>query len=91
MRLDTYLTLVRLVKTRSLAKALIDAGRVSKAGHKLKAGCVVHVGDEFVIHYDTRYLDVRVLGVPEGRHKLPSARRGTMYAVLSTRPDEFFD
>ena len=90
LRLDTYLTLARLTRTRSLAKALVDGGRVARSGSILKAAHEVRPDDVLEIHYDTRYLRVRVVAIPQQRHHLPARRQGTLYEVLSERPDEFF-
>ena len=48
MRLDRYLFFIRLVKSRTLAQALIEAGhvridghRVSKTAEEVRVGCVI--------------------------------------------------
>jgi ribosome-associated heat shock protein Hsp15 len=45
VRLDVWVSSVRLFKTRSLASAACKGGHVSVNGHKAKASSVVRVGD----------------------------------------------
>ncbi len=76
----------RLSKRRTEAKEGIDAGRVSKDGRPLKAGYEVKLGDVLVIHYRTRFLTVRVLGVPE--RVLPSLKPADLYEIIEERKDD---
>ncbi|MDH3456168.1 MAG: RNA-binding S4 domain-containing protein [Gemmatimonadota bacterium] len=45
MRLDRWLWAARFYKTRSLAAAAIDGGKVQRNGTRVKRASVVHVGD----------------------------------------------
>lgn len=76
----------RLSKRRSEAKEGIEAGRVSKDDRPLKPGYDVKVGDLLVIHYRTRFLTVRVLGVPE--RILPSLKPADLYEIVDERKDD---
>jgi ribosomal 50S subunit-recycling heat shock protein len=67
MRLDKYLQASRLVKRRTLANRLCDAGRVSLNGQRAKPAAEVRVGDVIGVRFGERTLTTRVLRLPEGR------------------------
>lgn len=46
MRIDKYLKVSRIIKRRTLAKDVCDAGRVEVNGRVVKAGYEIQVGDE---------------------------------------------
>lgn len=83
MRLDKFLKASRLVKRRTVAKELCDAGRISVAGRVAKAGAEVRVGDVLTIRYGNRLLEVRVLALVENPRKDEAS---AMYEVLSETP-----
>ncbi|MCL6637354.1 MAG: RNA-binding S4 domain-containing protein [Alicyclobacillus sp.] len=60
MRLDKFLKVSRLVKRRTVAKELADAGRVDINGRPAKAATEVHLGDVVTLHFGNRTLVVRV-------------------------------
>jgi ribosomal 50S subunit-recycling heat shock protein len=82
MRLDKYLQASRLVKRRTLANRLCDAGRVSLNGHRAKAAAEVRVGDLVGVRFGARTLTARVLRLPEGRPSPTPA-----YEVVRDTPD----
>lgn len=65
MRLDKYLKVSRLIKRRTVAKEVCDAGRIEVNGRPAKAGHDVAVGDEIMIALGRRRLKVRVTEVKE--------------------------
>jgi ribosomal 50S subunit-recycling heat shock protein len=67
MRLDKYLQISRLVKRRTLANRLCDAGRVTLNGRKAKPAAEVHAGDLVGVNFGARRLVVKVARLPEGR------------------------
>jgi ribosomal 50S subunit-recycling heat shock protein len=67
MRLDKYLQSSRLVKRRTLANRLCDAGRVTLNGQRAKPAVDVRTGDLVGVNFGTRRLVVKVLRLPEGR------------------------
>jgi ribosomal 50S subunit-recycling heat shock protein len=67
VRLDKFLQVSRLVKRRTMANRLCDAGRVTLNGHRAKPAADVHVGDQLGVHVGTRRVVARVLRIPEGR------------------------
>ena len=69
MRLDKYLKVSRLIKRRTLANDVADAGRVIVNGKPAKASYAVKTGDEIEITFGNRPVKVRVLAVEEPRGK----------------------
>jgi len=65
MRLDKYLKVVRLIKRRTVANEVCDAGRVTVNGKVARASYDVKVGDEIYIDFGANPIHVRVLGVTE--------------------------
>ena len=86
MRLDKFLKVSRLAKRRSEAHDALVAGRITRAGRRMKPGYEVKAGDVLVLHYATKYLTVRVLDVPE--RVTPALRNATLYEILEERRDE---
>lgn len=70
MRLDKYLQASRLIKRRTLANRLCDAGRVTLNGGQAKPAAEVKVGDIVGLSFGTHRLVVKVLRLPAVR---PSA------------------
>ena len=69
MRIDRYLHCIRLVKSRSLAQALVHTGyvridgkRVEKPSEEVRIGCVIALP----LHERVRILKVRSLPVRRG-------------------------
>lgn len=69
MRLDKYLKVSRLIKRRTLANEVADAGRVLVNGKPAKASYAVEVGDEIEITFGNRPVRVRVLSTEEPKGK----------------------
>ena len=69
MRLDKYLKVSRLIKRRTLANEVADAGRVLVNGKPAKASYAVKVGDTIEITFGNRPVTVRVLAVEEPKGK----------------------
>ncbi len=65
VRLDKWLWAARFYKTRALAKAAIESGKVHCRGERCKPGKVPRVGDEFVLRtgLDERSVVVKALSV----------------------------
>ncbi len=66
MRLDVYLKKCCLVKQRSEAKKACDNGIVQVDGLPSKAGRLLHVGQQVVIAFTDRLLEIEVLSLPLG-------------------------
>ena len=69
MRLDKYLKVSRLIKRRTLANEVADAGRVLVNGKPAKASYAVKVGDTIESTFGNRPVTVRVLAVEEPKGK----------------------
>jgi ribosomal 50S subunit-recycling heat shock protein len=65
MRLDKFLQLSRLVKRRTLAHTLCEAGRVRLNGAAAKPAASVKPGDVITISRGDRRLVAKVLTVPD--------------------------
>ena len=69
MRLDQYLQKTGIVKRRSLAKELCDAGRVTIDGRPVKASHDVKSGEQLSVHFRDRRSSFQVKNVPAGNVK----------------------
>jgi ribosome-associated heat shock protein Hsp15 len=74
LRIDKWLWAARFFKTRSLAKAAIEGGKVQLAGHRVKVSREIAVGDQLRIRqgWDEREIIVKALsdqrrGAPEAQ------------------------
>ena len=65
MRLDKYLKVSRLIKRRTLANDVADAGRVIVNGKPAKASYAVKIGDVIEFTFGNRPVKVRVLSIDE--------------------------
>ena len=65
MRLDKWLKLSRLIKRRTVANEVCDAGRVTANGRPVKASYDVKPGDVLELTFGERVTRVRVLSTPE--------------------------
>lgn len=65
VRLDKWLWAARFFKTRALAKAAIESGKVHWRGERCKPGKEPRVGDEFQIRagFDERTVVVQALSI----------------------------
>lgn len=66
-RIDKYLWSIRLFKTRTLAAAACDGGKVKMEGVQVKASRSVHIGDEYEIKTEARRWRIKVTGLLEKR------------------------
>ena len=69
MRLDKYLKVSRLIKRRTLANDVADAGRVIVNGKPAKASYAVKIGDVIEITFGNRPVKVRGLSIDEPKGK----------------------
>ena len=61
MRLDKYLKVSRVIKRRTLANEVADAGRVLVNGKPAKASYTVKLGDIIEVTFGNRPVKIRVL------------------------------
>ncbi len=65
MRIDKFLKVSRIIKRRTIAKGLCDAGKVSINEKIAKAGDSLKVDDVVVVAFGEKKLSVRVLSINE--------------------------
>ncbi|HEY0042606.1 MAG TPA: RNA-binding S4 domain-containing protein [Flavisolibacter sp.] len=63
LRLDKYLWSIRLFKTRTLAAAACDTGKVKQNGTGVKAAKSVNIGDEYEIKTEAKKWIIKVTGL----------------------------
>lgn len=89
MRLDKFLKVSRLIKRRTIAKEVCDAGKIMINGRTAKASSEVAAGDCLEIHFANRTITVKVLKVCE---TVKAADAGEMYEIQGENKviDELF-
>lgn len=79
MRLDKYLKVSRIIKRRTVAKEICEAGRIQVNGHTAKAGHELKIGDTLEIAMGSRRLKVKVAELKE---TVRANEADTLYEVL---------
>ena len=74
MRIDKWLWAARFFKTRGLAIAAIDAGRVVVGGDKVKPARLLHGGERLRIQLGDAEREIDVLGLSTTRGPAPVAQ-----------------
>jgi ribosomal 50S subunit-recycling heat shock protein len=69
MRIDKYLKVSRLIKRRTIAKEIAEAGRVDKNGRQVKPSDEVKVGDLITLRLGGRVIEVRVISLNDKQVK----------------------
>ncbi|MGB8191832.1 MAG: RNA-binding S4 domain-containing protein [Chitinophagaceae bacterium] len=67
LRIDKYLWAIRLFKTRTLAAAACDTGKVRLNGAPVKAAKAVTVGDEYEVKTEAKKWRIRVTALLHNR------------------------
>ena len=75
LRLDKWLWAARFFKTRSLAKAAIEGGKVQLAGNRVKVSREICVGDRLRIRQGWDEKDIEVLALSDQRRGAPEAQK----------------
>ncbi len=79
MRIDKYLKVSRLIKRRPLAKEILDKGRVTVNGKKVKPGHQVKIDDVIEIRYGNRIVEAKILKIVNSTKKSETQE---MYQIL---------
>jgi ribosome-associated heat shock protein Hsp15 len=75
VRIDRFLFFIRLVKSRSLAQALVETGHVRIDGKRVqKSSDEVRLGSVVALPLHGKVRVLRVLSLPERRGPAPEAR-----------------
>ena len=75
LRLDKWLWAARLFKTRSLAKAAIEGGKVQFDGQRVKVSKEVMVGDKLSVRQGWDARDIIILELSDKRRGAPEAQQ----------------
>jgi ribosome-associated heat shock protein Hsp15 len=67
LRLDKYLWAIRLFKTRSMAAAACDSGKVKFDGAAAKASKHISAGDEYEVKTEAKRWKIKVTGLLHNR------------------------
>ena len=82
MRLDKFLKVSRIIKRRSIAKEISDAGRIKVNGKTAKSSTKLAIGDTISIAYGDKYLTIRVSDFKDSTKK-EDAR--LMYEIIEEK------
>lgn len=89
MRLDKFLQLTGLVKRRTLAKDLCDAGRIKVNGKVAKPSLEVRIGDIIEGDAGWEHWEVKVMQIPKG--SVPTNRRSEFVEILRKQRISLWD
>lgn len=79
MRLDKFLKVSRLIKRRTLAKEVSDAGKIEVNGKVAKPALDVKVGDIISLYFGSRIVRARVLRLEDSARKEDASE---MYEIV---------
>ncbi len=80
MRLDQFLKVSRIIKRRTVAKAICDDERVFVNGQPAKAGKEVNEGDILRLNLRAKILTCQIISVPHGNVSVAGAP--TLYKII---------
>jgi ribosome-associated heat shock protein Hsp15 len=75
VRIDKWLWAARFFKTRSIARAAIQGGKVQVNGARTKPGRVLNTGDQVRLQRSQEVMTVIVRGVSDRRGPAPEAQK----------------
>jgi len=85
MRLDKFLKVSRIIKRRTLAKEVSDAGRITINNKVAKSSTPVSIDDLITIKYGNKTLTLKVLKLMDSTKKDDAKM---MYEILEEQPLE---
>lgn len=74
VRLDKWLWAARFYKTRSIAKAMIEGGKVHYNGQRAKTGKLVEIGARIKLRQGYEEKEIEVLKLSDQRRGAPEAQ-----------------
>ena len=83
MRLDKFLKVSRLIKRRTVANSVSEAGRILVNGNQAKPAKQLKVGDIIEIEYANKTEKIEVLVVPTGNVSVQEAE--TLYKIITEK------
>ena len=83
MRLDRYLSVARIFKSRTLASEAASSSMVFINGLAAKPAAAIKPGDVIEINAPLFYIKIEVAGIPSGN--LPKNKAGSLYRILQKR------
>lgn len=75
LRIDKWLWAARFFKTRSLAVAAVESGKVTLNEARIKPAKTIGIGDRLVIRLGQYHFDIEVLGIANRRGPAPEAQK----------------
>ena len=82
MRLDKYLKVSRIIKRRTVAKEVCEAGKIKVNGNVAKAGHEVKAGDMLELSLGSRILTVKITEVKE---TVKANEADSLYEIISEK------
>ena len=86
MRLDKYLSSIRILKSRSLVKKATDEGMIYHNSNRAKSALIVKPGDIIEVDIPRFYKKIKVLELPP--KNLKKSEASGLYQVLEERKKE---
>jgi ribosome-associated heat shock protein Hsp15 len=74
LRLDKWLWAARFFKTRSLAKAAVEGGKVQLAGNRVKVSKEISIGDQLSVRQGWDLRDITVIALSDQRRGATEAQ-----------------
>ena len=87
MRIDNFISDAGIVKRRTIAKELADAGHVKLNGRRAKPGHKVKL-DDIIEITGKRYIKARILKLPTGK-SIPKSERPEYFEILESANMKF--
>lgn len=87
MRLDLFLKTSRLVKRRTVAREMCDAGRVLVNGHETKPSKELKQGDRVALQFTTKSIELEVLALPD-RKSVQKTDVSDLYRIIAEKMSE---
>jgi ribosomal 50S subunit-recycling heat shock protein len=84
VRLDLFLKTSRLVKRRTVAREMCDAGRVLVNGHETKPSKELKQGDRLTLQFTMKSIELEVLALPD-RKSVQKTDVSGLYHIIAEK------